>query len=410
MSPRRVYLALLLTGCLPSLAGLPAYAQGQYPTGYVRVEELVTMSPDMSFQEAIRGILNPMAKRFEGKPIVDHSGFEGPIGVPGLMNVQWKRALEAILSHNGLQLQAYEDYYEVRVAEVPAPEEKILEAVTLDTREVRISAVFFEADRSALEEFGIDWSLGRNREGVGVEDGQVRIGREGTLDVGFEGAKSVSEQIASIGGAKKISSSVDITGLLRTVQSKNRGEVIASPQITVVDGQEGRIQIGQSISILSRDMAGNTVSELVDAGIILKIKPRIVTEEDIDFIYVDLQAERSTATPSAGGVSISKTSAETFALLQDGDETIVGGLYTDSETKTRTGIPFLKDLPWWVFGIKFLTGYNGTSMSKKELVVVLRASIVPSVRERVEMRKATLLESRERNRQKFEQIKKDLSE
>ena len=195
-----------------------------------------------------------------------------------------------------------------------------------------------------------------------------------------------------------------------SVQSKNRGEVIASPQITVVDGLQGKILIGQEVSILSRDEAGNTISELVEAGIKLTIKPQIITEEEIDFIYLDLDAERSTATPAAGGVSKSITNATTFALLQDGEETIVGGLYTDTETRTRTGIPFLKDLPWWVCGIKFLTGYNSTVVTKKELIIVLQASIIPSIRERVEMRKASISEARERHKQKLEQMRTELKE
>lgn len=292
MSPRSVYLVLVLMGCLLLLAGSPVSAQGQYARGYVRVEELVTISADMSFSEAVNNILNPMAKRFEGKPIVDHSGFTGPIGVPGLMNVQWKTALETIVTENGLQLDPYEDYYEIVVAE--AAEEVPEEDITLDTREVRISAVFFEADRNATDELGIDWSFGKNRESVSVEDGQVQIGRKGAVDVSFQGAQRVSDDIASVTVAKKISSAMDIAGLLKAVQSKNKGEVIASPQITVVDGKEGRIQIGETVSILSRDDAGNTVSELVDAGIILTITPRIITEEEVDFIYVILDAERRT--------------------------------------------------------------------------------------------------------------------
>ena len=407
MSPLRVCLVLVLIGYSLSLAAFEAY--GQYPKGYVSAEELVTISPEMPFPKTVE-ILNTFAKQFERKPIVDRSGFTDPIGVPGIVNVHWKKALEVILTHNNLKLEPYEDYYEIVVDEEAVVEEKPVEGITLDTREVRISAVFFEGDRNAMEQFGIDWSVIRNLGKVGIEDGQVQIGREGTVDVTFEGAASVSDEIMTVTGAKKISSTLDIAGMLRAVQSKNKGEVIASPQVTVVDGQEGRIQIGQSVSILSRDEAGNTVSELVEAGIILTIIPEIITEEEIDFIYLDLNAERSTATPAAGGVSISKTNAKTYVLLQDGDETIVGGLYTDTETRTRVGIPFLKDLPWWVFGIKFLTGYNGTTVAKKELIIVLRASIIPSIRERVEMRKASLLEARERSKQKFEQMKTQLKE
>ena len=143
----------------------------------------------------------------------------------------------------------------------------------------------------------------------------------------------------------------------------------------------------------------------------LTVTPEIITEEDIDFIYLNLTCERSKATPVAGGgVTMSKTNAQTTALLQDGDETIIGGLYSDDELRSRSGIPFLKDLPWWVFGIRFLAGHNATTIIKKELIVVIRVSIIPSIRERVEMRKASLMEARDRNRQKYEQMKTELKE
>ena len=53
---------------------------------------------------------------------------------------------------------------------------------------------------------------------------------------------------------------------------------------------------------------------------------------------------------------INKTTAKTQVLLLDGEETVIGGLFLNENTTVRTGIPFLKDLPWWVFGIRYLAG------------------------------------------------------
>ena len=53
---------------------------------------------------------------------------------------------------------------------------------------------------------------------------------------------------------------------------------------------------------------------------------------------------------------IKKTNASTQVLMLNGEETILGGLFVNEEVITRNGIPFLKDLPWWVFGIRYLTG------------------------------------------------------
>jgi type IV pilus assembly protein PilQ len=68
--------------------------------------------------------------------------------------------------------------------------------------------------------------------------------------------------------------------------------------------------------------------------------------------------------------------------MLDGEETIIGGLYINEETIVRNGIPFLKDLPWWVFGIRFLTGSDETIIRKKEVIIVIRVELLPSLLQR----------------------------
>jgi type IV pilus assembly protein PilQ len=52
-------------------------------------------------------------------------------------------------------------------------------------------------------------------------------------------------------------------------------------------------------------------------------------------------------------------------------------------TTTRQGIPFLKDLPWYVFGLRYLFGYDKDEVAKKELVILLKAELVPTLQERI---------------------------
>jgi type IV pilus assembly protein PilQ len=81
---------------------------------------------------------------------------------------------------------------------------------------------------------------------------------------------------------------------------------------------------------------------------------------------------------------ISKTVAKTSVLLRDGEQTAIGGLYGEVVSVSRNGVPFLKDLPAWMFGLRYLFGHESTQYSKTELVVMLKVDLVPSVRERVE--------------------------
>ena len=45
----------------------------------------------------------------------------------------------------------------------------------------------------------------------------------------------------------------------------------------------------------------------------------------------------------------------------------------------RKGIPILKDLPPWFFGLCYLFGYNRTETAQKELIIIIKASILPDV-------------------------------
>jgi type II secretory pathway component GspD/PulD (secretin) len=44
----------------------------------------------------------------------------------------------------------------------------------------------------------------------------------------------------------------------------------------------------------------------------------------------------------------------------------------------------LKDLPGWFFGLRYLFGSDQTIVNKKELVILLKAEIVPTLKERSE--------------------------
>jgi type IV pilus assembly protein PilQ len=57
-------------------------------------------------------------------------------------------------------------------------------------------------------------------------------------------------------------------------------------------------------------------------------------------------------------------------------------MYSNEEITTRQGVPLLKDLPWWVFGLRYIFGYDSRKTVKRELIVLLKAEILPSLEDR----------------------------
>ena len=199
------------------------------------------------------------------------------------------------------------------------------------------------------------------------------------------------------------------TAMFRFFESQNLGEIIASPTITVRDRQKGRIQIGSDFSIKQRDFSGNVIDKFYSAGSIINVVPYVYSKKGIDYILLKLEAERSSFFPSELTTEVKKTSASSDVLLLDGEETVIGGLYINEETIARTGIPFLKDLPWWVLGIRYLTGSDKTIVTKKEVIILLRAELLPTLEDRfISIQKQNLIKQKlEKDKEEIKYYKPD---
>ena len=154
----------------------------------------------------------------------------------------------------------------------------------------------------------------------------------------------------------------------------------------------GKIQIGSDISIKQRDFAGNVIDVFYSTGTIIEVTPYIYNEDNQDYILLKVSAERSSAIPGEITTEIKKTLVTTDLLMLSGDERVIGGLFINEEINIRQGIPFLKDLPWWVFGIRYLTGYEKKQITKKEVIILLQAELVPTIKERVAQKRDNEIE------------------
>ncbi|MFH1007608.1 MAG: type II and III secretion system protein [Candidatus Latescibacterota bacterium] len=352
-------------------------------------DETVSFSREMSFEKALE-ILGEKSKHFASKPIVVDRPRKEKILVQ-IVNLPWRDALTRVAEAQGLKVAEYVDYFQIYQEEgVKAPEW----AFGLDTKEVRIAAIFFEGNRSALKDLGVNWSL--------LGDSQIPIEAKRIITGGKDGF--------SVEVARKLSSAFDATSILQAFETRDIGEVIANPLITVISGQEGRIQVGDDIPYITRDEAGNVFPTFVSTGIILTVKPEVIPQDGMEFIHLEIITERSSGAPGAIAPTITRASTNTSALLRDGEQVVIAGLYSNQELETRSGIPFLRDLPWWALGLRYLTGYNSVSIVKKELVVLIQAHIVPSVRERMAGDRETVQELIERERQGYEDMGKGIRE
>jgi type IV pilus assembly protein PilQ len=325
----------------------------------------------------------------------------------------WKDALELILRSNQLWYNDYPEYMEIvsfeeigkrqgEQAQKEGPSRDVSSAPSTSpvppltqtapaivdsseyyskVRDISISCVFFDLNRTKLLEDGMDFSifrgsnlnLGVNIFGATVPPATSTVTATSRLSNQFMSA-TVSPTGNNLG--------VDIYAALKMFEAEQLGEMISNSKIPVRSGLSSTLQVGDEFSVLEKDFSGNTVQKFYPTGTILNIKPRIFKVGEMEFIDVQYKVEKSTFEASTVTTIIHKTSTSGSLTLLNGEESYIGGMYSNSDVTIRQGVPLLKDLPWWVFGLRFIFGYDSKNTVKRELIVLLKAEILPSLEDR----------------------------
>jgi len=384
MKHSRIYLLIIsiFTGLVIFSGG---YGQTAMPRELRKAaanpEEIVSMSPTLPFNQAM-AIIGDLSKKYSNKLLVNQFSYVDPIEVK-VDKMHWIDAMEAILYKRNLWYNEYADFILVHQlkSEEEGEEVKIDSAeILFSKREVKINAVFFEVNDTKLKQVGSSWNFFSGGGDTAVMT--AGDGKTGFLEL-------------TIGGNLDYKGFEDIVNVFKVMESKQVGDIIASPQVTVMSGQEGNVQIGSDFSTTTLDFAGNAITTFFSTGSIMKVTPTVLNYKNQTFIHMSLDVEKSYAQTAQTGVTeIKKTNAKTSVLLLDGEETVIGGLYSNEENVTREGVPILKDLPWWVLGLRYLFGYESKSFVKKELMIVLKANLLPSLTERIEIKAANIGEQK----------------
>lgn len=379
--------------------------------GYVNPNELVTLSENIPFDQAIQ-VLSTVSEKISGKRIVSTAGLTTLIGVE-LDKIQYKKALFIIAQYHNLTVEETESVIVVKKKDTGKEQLTAEMYASVDDREVKITALMFEANVSEMQERGINWQFLLSRAGlsIGGDFTSVQEQRQTSTSTTQVQQKPPAFDLSSSSTFEMGKFKGNASALFRFFETENLGEIFARPTVTVRNNIQGRAQVGSDFSIKERDFAGNLIDKFYSTGTILEVTPHIYNEDGIDYILLRLKVERSSAIPDVISTEIRKTEATTSVMLLDGEETVIGGLIVYEETTVRRGIPFLKDLPWWVLGIRYLTGYDSKEVAKKEIIMLIKAEILPSLKERVSKQRENelLKKQRNENEESVEKIKQQLN-
>ena len=152
----------------------------------------------------------------------------------------------------------------------------------------------------------------------------------------------------------------------------------------VKSGEEASIDVGTEIPTISSQTASvqqtagtSNILQSVQyrkTGIILNIQPIVYSDNRVD---LQIRQEVSEALPlgtdaAVKSPSIFNRAVSTNLSLRDGSSVLIGGLMSRRETRSDSGVPYLKDIP--IIGNVFKS--RGKTGNKTELIVMIVPYIV----------------------------------
>jgi len=279
------------------------------------------------------------------------AGADNLISEKDAKNTEMRSSILVDLHTNSLMIQAVSSDLNRLLA--------LIEELDSPIPQILIEAHIVETNSETAKELGIQWG-GKYREhgtwgdfvpsawnynagtaaatsgsvnpNVGYESDFNIIPDEGLLTLGFIGDR------------------LDLNMELTALQTEGNLNILSSPSITTLDNHEATIESGKDVPFQTVE-DGEVNIEFKKAVLSLKVTPHVINGNKLKLKIETHKDELDFSKTVAGNPTIITKNAETNIVLSDGQTTVIGGLSKETSTNTKSGIPFLKDIPLvgWLF-------------------------------------------------------------
>jgi len=288
--------------------------------------------------------------------------------------------------------------------------EEFVRGLDLRTPQVSILAKIIFVDRTDIEELGLKYDLGSNTQffnrlvqrpdpssiqpvstnGTGVPNAFIATKQftpdRTIVDLGGNSLSALGNATAQVAdpALELIFSTAlgnfDLTTFLQALQRVDLADIQAEPSITTLDNRPAEILVGDKVPIRVIDLSAPTAGganvpratvSFQQTGINLKVTPHITANRQI---LMQVHAENSSvkAAPVDIGFTFQTQQADNQILVADGETAVIGGLTVTSVTVTKSGIPFLVDLP--ILGKLF--GFTSQTEERRDLLILITPHII----------------------------------
>ncbi|MCD6392759.1 MAG: hypothetical protein J7M40_04545 [Planctomycetes bacterium] len=276
-----------------------------------------------------------------------------------------------------------------------ADAESLIKQLDVRPSQVLIEATILTASLIEGLELGVDLNLmaGASLSGTASTD---TIVAEDNIDRGSAGSSPILQvdglsgtPIETFGFAKAGSdglrlgiSTGDVRVFITALETVTDVTVLANPKILALNKQLGTVYIGQRVGYRSSttvSASGNASDgevEWLESGTKLTFRPYIGKD---GYVRMDIYPKDSALTGEQIEGVPSEVTAElsTNIMVKDGETVVIGGLFRDSVTSSKSQVPLLGDIP--VLGELF-KGTNDNSV-RQEVIILLTPHIIKDTSE-----------------------------
>jgi len=158
---------------------------------------------------------------------------------------------------------------------------------------------------------------------------------------------------------------------LTALKTEGKAETLANPRLMTLNGETGKMLIGDRIPVKNVNADGEVSITYIDAGITLEFTPWITDEN-----YIELEVSPKVSSLGEevyqGYPSIQTREVTTKLRLKDGQTFAIGGLIQEDMQNSVSKVPILSEIP--ILGQLFK--YESDSSEKTELVIFITPRIV----------------------------------
>lgn len=233
---------------------------------------------------------------------------------------------------------------------------RIVTQLDIPVRQVMIEARIVEANVDYDKSLGVRWggNIGSGNWNAWGKNGNLELGEETDgvqqIDIPFNTPfvdMGVNGSTSGI-GIGFITNNTVLDLQLSAMEKSGSGEVVSQPKVVTSDKETAKILKGTEVPYQEASSSGATSTSFKEAALSLEVTPQITPDNRVLMeVKVTKDAPDFSVAASTGGIpAISKNEVNAKVLVADGETIVIGGVYSNTQTKSVDKVPFLGDLPF----------------------------------------------------------------